>query len=140
MVVYSIPVAATMALFAPPILALTVKRDFLPALPAVGVLLAAFVVANVTIWTRPVTLAIGRPGMSTWANGIQSAVLVAAAVILVPRLSFVGSAWAYFVGTLVSNLVVIVLIHRVLPLFGPHASVGIPAVRAGGSAKREGTP
>ncbi len=131
MAAYSIPVAGAMALLAPWLLAITVKRDFLPAVPAVHVLLAAFVIANVTIWTRPVTLAIGRPGMSTWANGIQAIFIVAAAVVLVPRYSFVGSAWAFSAGMLAANLTVIVLIHRALPLFGERAARAVRAEGAG---------
>ena len=137
MTAYSLPAAAAMAWVAPSLLALTVKRDFLPALPAVYVLLGAFIVANVTIWTRPVTLAIGRPGLSTWANGLQSAVMVATAVVLVPWISFVGSAWATLLGTLVANLAVIAMIHRALPLFGPleKGTARSPA-RVGGAGRR----
>jgi O-antigen/teichoic acid export membrane protein len=118
MAAYSIPAAAAMGVLAPPILAITVKSDFLPAIPACFVLLGAFVVANVTIWTRPLTLAIGRPEMSTWANALQSVVAVASAILLVPRLSFVGSAWASFLGTFVANAAVVLWIQQVLPLVG----------------------
>jgi len=118
MTAYSVPAAVLMGVLAGPILAFTVKTDFLPALPACYVLLAAFVVANVTIWTRPTSLAIGRPEITTWANALQAAVLVAAGIVLVPRLQAAGSAWAYLAGTLAANLLVVWMIHRALPLVG----------------------
>jgi O-antigen/teichoic acid export membrane protein len=124
MAAYSIPAAAAMALLAPPILALTVKSDFLPAIPACYVLLGAFIVANLTIWTRPATLAIGRPEVSTWGNAIQAVVAVGTAIVLVPRLASLGSAWAYFLGTLVANAVVVWLIHRRMSLVGEGALPG----------------
>jgi O-antigen/teichoic acid export membrane protein len=124
MAIYSVPTAALMALLAAPILSFAVKSNFLPAVPACYVLLAAFVVANMTIWTRPTTLAIGRPEVSTWANAIQAAVLVASALLLVPKLSFLGSAWAYLLSTLVANVVVVWMIHRGMPLVG---DAGLPA-------------
>jgi O-antigen/teichoic acid export membrane protein len=127
MAAYSIPAAAAMGVLAAPILAITVKSDFLPAIPACLVLLAAFVVANVTIWTRPVTLAIGRPEISTWANALQSVVAVGSAILLVPRLSFVGSAWAYLFGTVAANAAVAFWIQQVLPLVGA-APAGKPRV------------
>ncbi len=130
MAAYSIPAAAVMALFAAPILAFTVKSDFLPALPACYVLLGAFVVANLTIWTRPATLAIGRPEVSTWGNAIQALVGVASAIVLVPRLASLGSAWAYFLGTLIANAAVVWAIHRGMPLVGEGAIPGRSARKA----------
>jgi len=132
MAAYSIPAAAAMGVLAAPILAITVKSDFLPAIPACLVLLAAFVVANVTIWTRPVTLAIGRPEISTWANALQSVVAVGSAILLVPRLSFVGSAWAYLFGTVAANAAVAFWIQQVLPLVGagPAGKPRVPRKRS----------
>ncbi|MFQ5457119.1 MAG: lipopolysaccharide biosynthesis protein [Myxococcota bacterium] len=137
MAVYSLPAGALMALFAGPILAFTVKADFLPALPACYALLGAFVVANLTIWTRPASLAIGRPGVSTLGNGLQAAVMLVAAIILVPRMQATGSAWAYFLGTLFANLLVVWMIQRALPLLG-HAGAGPPPQAAEAEESRDG--
>lgn len=134
MVVYSLPAAALMALLAGPILTFTVKSDFLMALPACYVLLAAFVVANLTIWTRPATLAIGRPGMSTWANAVQAVVMVTVGIILVPKLQATGSAWAYFTGTLCANLLVVWMIQRALPFLGRAGAGPLPRKAGPGEA------
>ncbi|MDP3937865.1 MAG: oligosaccharide flippase family protein, partial [Deltaproteobacteria bacterium] len=135
MIAYSVPAALLMGVFAGSILAFTVKSDFLPALPACYVLLAAFVVANVTIWTRPTSLAIGRPEITTWANALQAVVMVASGIVLVPRMQAAGSAWAYLAGTLAANLMVVWMINRALPLLG-----AAPAAQAPGSPRAPGAP
>jgi O-antigen/teichoic acid export membrane protein len=92
----------------PLILLLYQKAEFLPAYPAMLILLVGFLVANAFYWARPALLALGLPDYATKVNVLVTAVKVAGVLILLPRIGYLGSAimlaFSYILGISLSAL------------------------------------
>ncbi|MGH9389755.1 MAG: oligosaccharide flippase family protein, partial [Vicinamibacteria bacterium] len=81
----TIPAALLLASLSSPILARFANgEDFAPAAGALPILLLYVTASNVLIWTRPATLAIGKPEYSTVANTLSTLLLLALCFILFP--------------------------------------------------------
>src|SRR5574341_643491 len=90
---FTLVVALFLALLGrPSILLLYKKAEFLPAYPAMLILLVGFLVANAFYWARPALLALGLPDYATKVNVLVTAVKVAGVLILLPRIGYLGSA------------------------------------------------
>jgi O-antigen/teichoic acid export membrane protein len=76
----------------PLILLLYKKAEFLPAYPAMLILLVGFLVANAFYWARPALLALGLPDYATKVNVLVTVIKVAGVLILLPRIGYLGSA------------------------------------------------
>jgi O-antigen/teichoic acid export membrane protein len=76
----------------PLILLLYQKAEFLPAYPALLILLVGFLFANAFYWARPALLALGLPDYATKVNVLVTAIKVAGVLILLPRIGYLGSA------------------------------------------------
>ncbi len=70
---------------------------FLPAFPALLILLGGFLVANSFYWNRVALLALGLPSFPTKVNLVLAILKLAGILILVPRLGYLASA-ALFAG------------------------------------------
>jgi len=90
---FTLVVALLLALLGQPLILLLYKKaEFLPAYPALLILLAGFLVANAFYWARPALLALGLPDYATKVNVLVTAVKVAGVLILLPRIGYLGSA------------------------------------------------
>jgi O-antigen/teichoic acid export membrane protein len=91
----------------PLILLLYKKAEFLPAYPAMLILLVGFLVANAFYWARPALLSLGLPDYATKVNVLVTAVKVAGVLILLPRIGYLGSAimlaFSYILGISLST-------------------------------------
>jgi O-antigen/teichoic acid export membrane protein len=66
--------------------------DYLPAFPALLILLIGFFAANLFYWNRIALLALGRPDFPTKVNLALAALKVAGILLLVPRLGYLANA------------------------------------------------
>jgi O-antigen/teichoic acid export membrane protein len=80
--------------------------EYLPAYPAVLILLVGFLVANTFYWHRTALLAVGRPDFPTKVNLVLAVLKVAGALALVSRFGYLASAGllagSYLLGVTVS--------------------------------------
>ena len=90
----------------PLILLLYKKPEFLPAYPALLILLAGFLVANTFYWNRSALLAIGLPDFPAKVNLVLAALKVIGVLLLVPIYGYLASAallaGSYLLGVTVS--------------------------------------
>jgi O-antigen/teichoic acid export membrane protein len=79
---------------------------FLPAYPALVILLAGFLVANTFYWNRIALLSLGLPDFPTKLNLVLAILKVIGIILLVPRYGFLASAalfaGSYVIGTSIS--------------------------------------
>jgi O-antigen/teichoic acid export membrane protein len=92
----------------PLILLLYNDPEFLPAYPALLILLVGFLVANTFYWARPALLALGLPEYATRVNVLVTVIKVAGVLVLLPRIGYLGSAImlavSYILGITLSTL------------------------------------
>jgi O-antigen/teichoic acid export membrane protein len=67
-------------------------RAFLPAYPAVLILLVGFLVANTFYWNRTALLALGRPGFPARVNLVLALFKILGIILLVPRYGYLANA------------------------------------------------
>ena len=84
MSLWIIPVCAALALLAWPGIAILYGPSFVPAVPAVAILLVGVGIDGVLFWTRITLLAMGEPGYATVVNLWTTAAKYALAFLLVP--------------------------------------------------------
>jgi O-antigen/teichoic acid export membrane protein len=90
---FTLAVALFLTLFGKPLILLLYKKaEFLPAYPALLIMLVGFLVANAFYWARPALLALGLPDYATKVNVLVTAVKVVGVLILLPRIGYLGSA------------------------------------------------
>ncbi len=103
---YSLLVAIFLIVFGKPLIAFFYKPVFLPAYPALLILLAGYLVANTFYWRRVVLLALGRPDFPAKLNTVLALLKIIGVVLLVPQYGYLASAALlssfYWVGSLVS--------------------------------------
>ena len=82
------------------------RAEYLPAYPAVLILLLGFLVANTFYWHRTALLSVGRPDFPTKVNLLLAVLKVAGALLLVSRFGYLASAGllagSYLLGVTVS--------------------------------------
>lgn len=105
--VFTLAVALALLFFGKPLILLLYKKpEFLPAYPALMILLAGFLVANTFYWNRVGLLALGRPDYPTKVNFVLAILKIAGIILLVPRFGYLASAalfaGSYILGTTVS--------------------------------------
>jgi len=66
--------------------------DFLPAYPALIILLAGFLIANTFYWQRVALLALGRPDFPMKVNLVLAVIKIVLILVLVPRYGYLASA------------------------------------------------
>jgi O-antigen/teichoic acid export membrane protein len=95
---FTLLAAIFLALFGRQVIMLLYKDPgFLPAYPALLILLAGFLVANAFYWNRIALLALGLPDFPTKVNLILAMIKLAGILLLVPRFGYLASA-ALFAG------------------------------------------
>jgi O-antigen/teichoic acid export membrane protein len=102
--------AATLFLIAlgSPLIATIYSPEYLPAYPALIILLVGLLIANTFYWRRPALLALGHPDFPTKVNSILAAAKVIGIILLVPTYGYLASAVLlagfYWIGSIVNVL------------------------------------
>ncbi len=87
-----LPVCAVIALFAPWLVRTFYGAGFLPAVPAIRILLIGIGLAQLFFWTRPALLALGRPDVALRITALHTVLKVALALALVPIWGYLALA------------------------------------------------
>ena len=105
--VYSLLVLVGLAVLGQPLIRLFYTSEFLPAYPALMILLVGLSVANTFYWRRIMMLALGRADYPAKLNLILAALKTVATLLLVPLYGYLASAALlsafYITGSFVSN-------------------------------------
>jgi O-antigen/teichoic acid export membrane protein len=106
---FTLAASIGLLLLGKPIILLLYKDPaFLPAYPALLILLAGYLVANTFYWARPALLALGLPDYATRVNVLVTVIKVAGVLVLLPRIGYLGSALmlalSYILGISLSTL------------------------------------
>lgn len=95
---FTLAATIILALFGRQLILLLYKDPgFLPAYPALMILLAGFLVANTFFWNRIALLGLGLPEFPTKVNLILAVLKIIGIILLVPRFGYLASA-ALFAG------------------------------------------
>lgn len=113
---YSIFTALILIGFGKWIIRLLYSNDFLPAYPALVILLLGLLVANLFYWRRIALLALGRADYPAKVNSFLATAKLAGTFALVPRFGYLISAALlaifYWLGSLFTVLKVREIIHK----------------------------
>ena len=95
---FTLVVAIFLAVFGRQVILLLYKNPgFLPAYPALMIMLAGFLVANTFYWNRIALLTLGRPDFPTKVNLVLAVAKIIGILLLVPKFGYLASA-ALFAG------------------------------------------
>lgn len=89
---YTLAAALVLFLVGRPLISLVYTPEFLPAYPALLILLAGFLVANTFYWNRTALLALGKPDFPTRVNLILAIAKLIGILLLVPRFGYLANA------------------------------------------------
>jgi O-antigen/teichoic acid export membrane protein len=100
---YSALVTVLLVLFGAFLISLLYSPEYLPAYPALVILLLGLLVANTFYWRRVMLLALGRADFPAKVNAVLAVVKIGATLLLVPTFGFLASAALlagfYWIGT-----------------------------------------
>jgi O-antigen/teichoic acid export membrane protein len=103
---YTLAATAFLIVFGRPLIAFVYSPEFLPAYPALIILLAGYLVANIFYWRRSALLALGYAGFPARLNLILAAFKMTGTLLFVPRYGYLASAALlsgfYWAGSLAS--------------------------------------
>jgi len=103
---YTLVITVGLIILGQPLIRYIYTPEYLPAFPALLILLAGFLVANTFYWNRIALLAIGHPDFPAKVNLALAIMKVAGMLLLVPRYGFMVSAallaGSYLIGVTVS--------------------------------------
>lgn len=113
---YSLFAALFLVIFGQPLIRIVYSPEFLPSYPALVILLAGLLVANLFYWRRITLLALGRADFPAKVNALLAALKVAGTLAFVPRMGYLASAALltvfYWTGSLVTVLKIRLLIGQ----------------------------
>jgi O-antigen/teichoic acid export membrane protein len=105
---YSILATLVLIILGRPLIQTLYTPAFLPAYPALAILLIGFLAANTFYWRRIALLALGRPDFPAKLNLVLASLKVLGIILLVPRYGYLANATLlaafYWVGSMVSVL------------------------------------
>lgn len=105
---YSLAATIFLIVFGQFLIRLLYSPEFLPAYPALLILLAGLLVANTFYWRRIALLALGRADFPARVNAVLAAFKVAGTLIFVPRYGYLASAALlsafYWAGSMINAL------------------------------------
>jgi len=111
---YSALITILLIILGRPLIRLVYGEDYLPAYPALVILMVGYLIANTIYWRRPALLALGRPDFPTKLNLILAGLKIAGVILLVPKYGYLASA-ALLAGFYVLNsLISYVKINAIL--------------------------
>lgn len=103
---YSVFMTLFLILFGKFLIPFLYSSEFLPAYPALAILLAGLLVANIFYWRRVALLALGRADFPAKVNFVLAVFKIVGIVLLVPQFGFLASAALlagfYWIGSLIS--------------------------------------
>lgn len=103
---YTLAISLGLLVLGRPLIQYLYKPEYLPAYPALLILLAGFLVANTFYWNRIALLSIGHPDFPAKVNLALAIMKVIGMLLLVPRYGFLASAallaGSYLIGVTVS--------------------------------------
>jgi len=102
---YSFTATIALLIIGRPLIRLIYGVDYLPAFPALMILLIGFLVSNILFWRRPALLALGKPEFPTRLNFILAILKVVGVLLLVPTYGYLASA-ALMAGYYVLNALI----------------------------------
>lgn len=108
---YTLAVSLGLLVLGQPLIRYLYTPEYLPAFPALLILLAGFLVANTFYWNRIALLAIGHPDFPAKVNLVLAILKVAGMILLVPRYGFLVSA-ALLAGSYLFGVTVSVIKFR----------------------------
>jgi O-antigen/teichoic acid export membrane protein len=104
--VYTLAATVGLIIFGKPLIQFLYKPEFLPAYPALLILLVGFLAANTFYWRRVALLSMGYPGFPAKLNLVLAILKVIGILYLVPRYGFLTSAALlagfYWAGSIIS--------------------------------------
>jgi O-antigen/teichoic acid export membrane protein len=116
---YTLAVTIALFLLGQPLISLLFKPAFLPAYPALMIMLVGFLVANTFYWNRIALLALGKPDFSTMVNLVLAIIKVIGIILLVPVYGYLANAallaGSYAIGVSLSVWRVYTLLPRGKP-------------------------
>ena len=89
---YTLAATGFLILLGRPLIGLLYGADFLPAYPALLILLVGLFFANTFYWRRPALLALGHPDFPAKINAFLASLKVAATLVFVPVYGYLASA------------------------------------------------
>lgn len=105
---YSLSMTVMLVIFGALLIGLLYSPEFLPAYPALVILLVGLLIANTFYWRRVMLLALGRADYPAKVNAALAVVKIGGTLLLVPTLGFLASAALlsgfYILGTLITVL------------------------------------
>lgn len=105
---YTLLVTVFLLLFGQTLISWLYTPQYLPAYPALLILLIGFLFANTFYWRRIALLALGKPDIPTKLNALLAGVKVLGILILVPTYGYLASA-ALLAGFYITGSVITVL-------------------------------
>ncbi len=120
---YTLPAMLILGVFGRPLISFLYTPEYLPAYPALVILLVGFLFANIFYWRRNALLALGRPDFPAKLNVILAAAKVLGILLFVPRYGYLASAALlsafYIAASLVSFAKVRLLLEERLSVTEP---------------------
>ena len=120
---YTVPAMLVLGFFGRPLIAFLYTPEYLPAYPALLILLAGFLFANIFYWRRNALLALGRPDFPAKLNVILAVLKVIGILLFVPRYGYLASAALlsafYIAASLISFIKVRLLLAERLSMTEP---------------------
>jgi O-antigen/teichoic acid export membrane protein len=105
---YTLAAAIALVFLGKPLIYYLYTPQYLPAYPALMILMVGFLISNAFYWRRNALLALGRPDFPTKLNVILAILKVIGILILVPTYGYLASAALlsafYILGSLISAI------------------------------------
>ncbi len=89
---YVLLAATGLAILGKPLISFFYTQEYLPAYPALIILLAGSLVSETFYWRRVALLSFGRPDFPVKLNFVLSIIKISAALLLIPRFGYLVSA------------------------------------------------
>jgi O-antigen/teichoic acid export membrane protein len=89
---YTLVAVLGLAIFGLPLIRWIYGVEFLPAFPALMILIPGYLVANMFYWNRSLLLSLGLPDYPTKVNFVAALAKIILAFLLVPTFGYLGSA------------------------------------------------
>jgi O-antigen/teichoic acid export membrane protein len=89
---YTLAAAIGLLFLGKPLISIVYGAEYLPAFPALLILIVGYLIANTFYWRRPALLALGYPEFPAKVNFVLAAIKIMATILLVPVYGYLASA------------------------------------------------
>jgi O-antigen/teichoic acid export membrane protein len=108
-----VPLSIAFIVFADSIVKVVFGGGYLAASSALRLVSIAVLLNQMTFWINPAFLAFGKPGLRTYVAVLSTVFYIIFLLLLVPKYSYLGAAWAFLGYALVRVFVSIFAVSRV---------------------------